>query len=148
MSSWPAASVTEAAMSLDEIYNELAYYTLAHPDPSFIHQHLVDAFAAQTADENTKHIKITFALIGLYLHVEKQFTGKQVQRVHMALGRRKRHWPSIMLPTNRGTIGAADVLAARPNLDQAIRAWCESVWHAYRDSRQQLIELLREHGIE
>lgn len=58
-------------MTPDDICNELAYYTFAHPDPPFIHQHLVDAFAAETADESTKPMKITFALIGLYLHVEK-----------------------------------------------------------------------------
>ena len=38
-------------------YEELCYYTLAHGDPAFIHQHVVDAFAAQTADENIKPIK-------------------------------------------------------------------------------------------
>ncbi len=60
-------------------YNELSYYTLALRDPAFIHQHIVDAFAAQTADEHTRPIKLTFALAGLYLHVEKGFTGRQVQ---------------------------------------------------------------------
>ena len=50
-----------------ELYHELSAYTLSHPDPSFIHQYVVDAFAAQTADENTKPIALTFALVGLYL---------------------------------------------------------------------------------
>jgi len=31
-----------------EIYTELSYYTLAHGDAAFIHQHVMDAFAAQT----------------------------------------------------------------------------------------------------
>jgi hypothetical protein len=34
-----------------DLYHELSYYTLAHPDPSFIHQHIVDAYAAQHADD-------------------------------------------------------------------------------------------------
>jgi len=38
-------------MTNDELYNELAHYTLSHPDPSFLHQHVVDAYAAQYADE-------------------------------------------------------------------------------------------------
>jgi len=46
-----------------EKYYELSCYTLAHPDPQFIHQHVVDAFMAQTADQNTKSIGITFALM-------------------------------------------------------------------------------------
>jgi hypothetical protein len=76
----------------EETYNELCCYTLAHGDASFIHQHVVDAFAAQTADEHTKPITLTFALVGLYLRVEKQSSGKQVQRVHMRLARQKRSW--------------------------------------------------------
>ena len=54
-----------------ETYDELAYYTLAHPDPTFIHQHIVDAYAAQTAKQDIRPITITFALVGLYLSVEK-----------------------------------------------------------------------------
>ncbi len=70
-----------------EAYNELCCYTLAHGDTSFIHQHVVDAFAAQTAGDGTKPIALAFALIGLYLHVEREFSGKQVQRAHMFLER-------------------------------------------------------------
>ena len=70
-------------MSSDQdVYNELSYYTLAHPDPAFLHQNIVDAYAAQHADESTKPIVIVFGLIGLYLHIERNFTGKQVQRAH------------------------------------------------------------------
>lgn len=36
--------------SEQETYNELCYYTLSHGDSSFIHQHVVDAFAAQSCD--------------------------------------------------------------------------------------------------
>lgn len=35
------------ANSEQQAYYELSYYTLAHPDPNFIHQHIVDAFGAQ-----------------------------------------------------------------------------------------------------
>jgi uncharacterized protein DUF5946 len=60
----------------------LSAYTLTHSDPAFIHQHVVDAFAAQSADDTTKPITLTFALVGLYLHVEKGRTGRRVQLVH------------------------------------------------------------------
>src|SRR5438132_10744976 len=97
-----------------EAYNELCCYTLSLGDPAFIHQHVVDAFAAQHADEQTKPIKLTFALVGLHLHVEKQFSGKEIQRVHMGLARRKRAWPSFVLPNERGNMTVADVLAVPP----------------------------------
>ena len=55
-------------------YNELLYYTLAHPDIDyFIHQHVVDAYTAQTADINTKPIAITFVLVGLYMFIQKKY---------------------------------------------------------------------------
>jgi hypothetical protein len=47
-----------------DAYDELQCYTLAHADPSFIHQHLVDAFTVQHADERTKPIALTFAPVG------------------------------------------------------------------------------------
>jgi hypothetical protein len=58
-----------------DLYNELAYYTLSHGDASFIHQNLVDAYTAQHADEFTKPIAVVFAL-GRSLPV----SGKELQR--------------------------------------------------------------------
>jgi hypothetical protein len=46
----------------DELYNQLAYYTLSHPDSSFLHQHAVDAYAAQCASENSGTIQNRFRL--------------------------------------------------------------------------------------
>lgn len=50
-----------------DIDHEFTCYTLAHRDPAFLHQHVVDAFAAQHADDSTKPITLVFALVGLYL---------------------------------------------------------------------------------
>ena len=67
-------------ISTSEEYHELAFYTLAHPDKDyFIHQHIVDAFQAQTADEHSKPIAIIFSLAGLYLSAEKGYSGRTVQ---------------------------------------------------------------------
>jgi hypothetical protein len=60
--------------SEQELYDELACYTLTLFDKEFIHQHIVDAYGAQRADRNTKPIRITFALAGLYLYLEKIIT--------------------------------------------------------------------------
>lgn len=59
-----------------DAYNELQCYTLGQGDLAFIHQHVVDSWTAQHADEQTKPISLTFALVGLYLHVEKGFSGR------------------------------------------------------------------------
>ena len=128
-------------------YDEVYAYTMGRPE--FILQHVVDAYAAQTASRNSKPIGVVFALVGLYLHVEKDFSGRQVQKVHMALGRRKRAWPSVDLPTDRGAMTVADVLAssAGPERDKAIDTWCGCVWTAFGASRQIIVNLLQEYQI-
>jgi uncharacterized protein DUF5946 len=132
-----------------DAYHELSCYTLTHGHPSFIHQHVVDAFAAQEADEQTKPIALTFAVVGLFLHVEKGQTGRQVQRAHMKMAQRKRQWPAFSLPRERGTITAVDVMRAAPGAerDQAIDAWCASVWDAFRGNRDVVVRLLTEYGL-
>jgi hypothetical protein len=143
------ASAEDKVRSGQDLFDELCFYTLAHGDFSFIHQHVVDAFAAQTAGPNDKPIKLTFALVGLYLHVEKQFTGRQVQQAHMKLGRRKQAWPVFELPEDRGEITVDEVLAREPgpDRDKAIHDWCVSVWNVFRNQRSVVVELLRENEI-
>lgn len=129
-------------------YERLQYYTLAHGDPAFIHQHVVDAWTAQRAGASTRPIALTFALVGLYLHLERGRSGRQVRQAHMRLARRRRAWPSFALPHERGSITAIDVdaVAAGPARDRAIDAWCSSVWSAYAASHEAVAALLREFG--
>ena len=130
-----------------EAYDELYLYTMGRP--RFILQHVVDAYGAQTATLDTKPITLIFALVGLYLHVERQFSGTQVQRVHMLLGQRKMLWPTISLPPYRGDLTVSDVMKepAGTDRDRAIDDWCRSVWETFRDSRMTVLEVLRAHGI-
>jgi hypothetical protein len=132
-----------------EAYDELAAYTLMRGDATFIHQHVVDAVAVQYSDEQTKPIKLTFGLVGLYLHLEKQFSGRKVQLAHMQMGKKKHVWPEFDVPTDRGSMKPADVLAAPPGpeRDKAIDAWCVSVWTPWQANRAILAELLDKHGI-
>jgi hypothetical protein len=132
-----------------DAYHELSAYTMAHGSPDFIHQHVVDAHAAQRADARSKPVAVAFALAGLYLHLERGLTGRQVQRAHMALSKRSRTWPTFAPPAERGSITAADVLAAPagPERDRAIEAWCAAVWAAYRESRAAVVAMLAGHGI-
>lgn len=133
-----------AAGSERDSYDDLQFYTLAHGDPAFIHQHVVDAWTAQRADEHTKPIALTFALVGLHLHVDRGFSGRHVQRVHMALARHERDWPSFALPHERGSVTASHVMEAPagPERDRAIDAWCASVWDAFRESHNAIAKLL------
>ena len=128
-------------------YDEVYVYTMNRP--GFILQHVMDAFAVQTANDAGKPIVVVFGLVGLYLHLERQFSGRQVQEAHMKMGRKKREWPKIDLPENRGSMTVVEVLAASagPERDVAIDNWCRSVWAAFGCNRQTIIELLREYEI-
>jgi hypothetical protein len=135
--------------SEQDLYNELCAYTLQHGDPAFIHQHVVDAFAAQHATRESKPINVAFSLAGLYLHVEKGFSGRQVQRAHMQLARRKRTWPTFELPRDRGTVTVVDVMGAPAGAgrDALIDTWCASVWAAFASNRSALVDFLRPYGL-
>ncbi|HMK53599.1 MAG TPA: DUF5946 family protein [Methanobacteriaceae archaeon] len=130
--------------SEQELFYELTYYTTVHPDPSFIHQHAVDAFAAQIADENTKPVTITFALVGLYLLIEKNFSGKEVQNAHVKLAKHRKRWPKFNLPKERGNITIRDVISIPPGSkrDEFIFKWCKTVWDAYIESHEKVAYLL------
>jgi Family of unknown function (DUF5946) len=132
-----------------DAYDELQCYTLAHGGSAFIHQHVVDAWTAQHSDAATKPIALTFALVGLCLHLERGFSGRQVQRAHMALARHRGDWPSFPLPDDRGSVTASQVMSAPagPERDGAIDAWCASVWNAFRLSHHAVAALLKQHGI-
>ena len=71
--------MSKLTKTIEDQFHQLSFYTLAHPDKKyFIHQHAVDTYQAQMADENTKPITIIFFLLGLYLYHEKNYTGRQV----------------------------------------------------------------------
>jgi hypothetical protein len=132
-----------------DAYHALCGYTLTRGDPAFTHQLVVDAFAAQHATPDGKPISVTFALAGLYLHLERQYTGREVQLAHMQMAREKRAWPAFVLPEHRGSMTAIDVLAAPEGRerDAAIDAWCQSVWDAFAINRERVIGLLSEYQL-
>lgn len=125
----------------------LAAWSLTLGDPAFVHQHVVDAWTAQTATVRSAPIGVAFALIGLCLHLEHGRTGREVQQAHMRLARVRRDWPVFALPTERGAIGPADVLAeaADPDRVAAVRGWCEAVWGAYAASQASVRALLEQY---
>jgi hypothetical protein len=135
--------------SEQDVYNELCGYTLTRGDATFIHQHVVDVWAAQRATPESKPIGVAFALAGLYLHVEKGLSGRQVQLAHMKMARQKRTWPAFALPQDRGAVTAVDVMAAPEGIerDKAIDDWCASVWSAFAVNRGAVVALLREYDL-
>jgi hypothetical protein len=124
-----------------DLYYELTCYTLEHPDKIyFIHQHVVDVYTAQKADDYTKPIAIIFALAGLYLYIEKSYSGKQVQMAHVQISNNNKAWPAIRQPKQRGEITIIKVLQTPPGSERdiMINKWCISVWQAYKDCHETI----------
>ncbi len=101
-------------MNDQEAFDDLSFYTLSLGDAEFIHQHIVDAFAAQHVDEHSKPIKVAFAVGGLFLHHERGYSGRQVQLAHMALAPHKARLPVFVLPAFRGNLTIHDALQQPP----------------------------------
>jgi hypothetical protein len=120
--------------------NELSYYTLAHGAAAFIHQHVVDAYAAQHLRESPSTIGAAFALAGLYLAIERRFTGRQVQSMHVLMARTSKQWPRFDPPNDVGQLTVGDVVAveAGPPRDEAIMRWCASVWTAWSNEHERV----------
>jgi hypothetical protein len=137
--------MSENQRSKLDMFHKFSCYTSSHEDPEFIHQYAVDAFALESADEESKNIKVAFALIGLYLHIEKNFTGKEVQNAHIKLGKRRKNWPKFVLPVKRGNVGITNVMACTEGFkrDMVIEDWCLSVWQAYSHCHEGIRKLVR-----
>ncbi len=132
--------------SSQELFDQLSFYTLAQPRSTFIHQIAIDTFTAQRADGTTRPMAVVFAVLGLYLHVERSFTGLEVQKVHMQLASRRKEWPVLPIPGTRSAIEVSDVLAAAPGADRdaAIERWCASVWETWRGCEKAVADLLEQ----
>jgi len=124
--------------------NELTYYTLAHGDPRFIHQHAVDAYGAQHVRVGKSTIGGAFTVAGLYLAVERGFTGQQVQLMHIAMAKRSKQWPRFVPPANVGRMTVADVVAVDPGpaRDERLLDWCGSVWAAWAKDHERVRAML------
>jgi len=128
-----------------DMYNELLIYTLSHHDQKFfIHQYVVDAYAAQHASENKKTIKTAFALIGLCLSINYNYTGKEVQNAHIELAKNKKKWPTFAQPKEMAKITVADVIAVAPgnDRDEMIKKWASAVWDMWEDRHAEVLKLV------
>jgi hypothetical protein len=118
-----------------QAYSDLMCYTVSKQDPGFIHQHVVDAYAAQHAGGPTRPITEAFGLIGLYLALEKGYTGREVQKAHVKIAKIHKEWPLLEPPLRHAGLTATDVVREDTDTQKEtmIRKWMESVWGIWED---------------
>jgi hypothetical protein len=132
-----------------QVFSDLQSYTVAKQDPEFIHQHAVNAYEAQHAGGPTRTITVTFGLIGLYLALEKGYSGRQVQLTHMRIAKAMKDWPRLEPPDQPALLTVMDALHAGTDAekDAMIRKWMTAVWESWGDRhawvRETTDELLK-----
>ena len=124
--------------------DELCAYALTHGGKQFIHQHVVDAYAAQHVSKDTKPVAMAAALIGLFLSVERGYTGRRVQLVHMQLGNKMKAWPLFEAPEKPARLTVMDPLSvpSGPERDDKIKEWGRAVWEMWRERHAEVERLL------
>ena len=129
---------TNASGECFSLYSDLMCYTVAKQDPEFIHQHVVDTYAAQHAGGPARTITVAFGLIGLYLALEKGYTGRQVQLAHVKIARKRKVWPRLEPPRQQAVLTVIDVLLAGTDgeKDTMIREWMAAVWDSWGDRQE------------
>lgn len=130
-------------------YQELTAYNLMGGRRDFIHQHAVDAYAAQHPGPPTKPISVWFGLVGLHLALDEARTGREVQLAHMRLAERRRTWAPLKPPADLTGMVVADVVArpADDTRDDALRRWAAEVWHHWTPMHQDIARLCTEEGL-
>ena len=134
-----------ASSACRQLYDELSAYTLSLQDADFIHQFAVDTYGAQHAGAFVKPITITFALVGLYLAFEHNYTGRQVQKAHMLLARTSKKWPQFRLPEEKASLTVLDVLKTPENeRNDMLREWGKAVWSIWKSEHTKVAEFVQE----
>lgn len=107
------------------------------------HQMTVDAYQAQHVAADSPPIGPAFALIGLYLTIERGMGGPQVRHAHGFLASLRREWPVFYPPRFTWPVTVLDVaesLEAEAHL-AAVQRWGASVWEAWGTDREQVRSL-------
>lgn len=123
----PSAERLHASGECWTAYGEFSAEFITRAVPDFPYQHVVDAYAAQHAGGPSKPITTAFALIGLYLWLERGLSGREVQRAHMVLGRKKRIWPAFPPPAVPAPLTLQNVRGG----ESSLREWGEAVWASW-----------------
>lgn len=113
---------------------EVVVFNHAHPAELAVwHQTCVDAYGAQHVGEHTPAIGVAFALNGLYLVLERGFTGIQARQAHGYLADTVPSWPRFTPPGEAGGLTVFDVTMASCVEEhiELVRSWGRTVWAAW-----------------
>lgn len=109
----PAPRGYEASPECLQLHGEVVAYVYDRPvQLGQWHQTCVDAYGAQHTGSGTPAITTAFALNGLYLVLERGFTGYQGRKAHGYLASTVHSWPRFTPPDSVGATTVFDVALA------------------------------------
>jgi hypothetical protein len=125
-----------------QLYGEVQGFELEHIElVRDYHQLAVDAYTAQHAprevDGDLPPIGVAYALVGLYLALDRGVPGVEVRAAHQRMGKPDPSWPRLPAPTSTGPVTVFDVAATGAMVDsagghgEAVRSWAAAVWQAW-----------------
>jgi hypothetical protein len=91
-----------------------------------------------------KPVTITFALVGLYLIFERGYTGREVHRAHMLLGKLQKKWPRFESKIKGDEITVAEILQtiSKDNFKEVLSRWGKSVWDSWKPEHENVKKLV------
>jgi hypothetical protein len=134
-----ASDQYNASGECEKLYHELSAYLMMNPDITFRTQHAVDAYGAQHSGRLVKNIRTAFSLIGLYLALECDYSGRRVQKAHLELVQKNIQWPSFDLPSRPYSLSVVDVLAIEEgtNRYEMLMKWAKDVWNTWEQYHER-----------
>jgi Family of unknown function (DUF5946) len=132
---WDARST--ASVACHELYGEVLGFEHQHlAEVGRSHQLLVDTYTAQHVGPNAAAITGAFALVGLYLALERGWSGLEVRDAHQALANRYRDWPRFAGAARAQAAVTVEDLALAATTSQyaeTLHRWARAVWASWRD---------------
>ena len=130
-------------MTKKELYYQLVLENEYTQD--FDHQYLVDIFCCETYAPETKPISIAFALVGLYLFLEKDFSWKLIQNFHKHLSKQNIILPQISIHIKNPEFLIEDMIKLPINeRKQKFKFRASQVRNIYSQDDKNNIKLLTE----
>jgi hypothetical protein len=111
------------------------------------HQLTVDAYGAQHSGPPTSRIYVVYSLVGLYLALERGWSGADVRALHQRMGHPDASWPPFRRPLVTAVLTIADVAVAGARLGSVeghaalVERWARSVWSSWADQHAVVIGL-------
>jgi hypothetical protein len=130
------------------LHAEVIGFELLHPTlAGRCHQLTVDAYGAQHAGPPTGYVYVSYSLVGLYLALERGWSGTDIRALHQRMGHPDPSWPLFQRPLLTAGVTIADVAEAGARVGSveghaaSVERWAKSVWSSWADQRAVVIGL-------